>query len=121
MLYNCDYTNEGNNNNMFFPQNSTYFPKDENVSFNGVNYGYDLNNFDNNISMANTNFEYYNTGLSDNKKKKSKKKVAFGPVTIINVESYKDYNKIDDDYFEKQNLKNQKKNEKRCVCDCTIF
>ena len=62
---------------------------------------------------------------------KIKKKVNFNNnVDVINVESYKEFNKIEDDYFNQYynnlyasliNNKTKPKNKKDCNCSCIIL
>ena len=93
----------------------------------------DGSNFSNSTYNSNKNkFVYYDNGQqpgSDQKKKNGKNKtVKFNDkVSVIKVQSYKEYNKIDDDinidnilnndYNYKQNTKNKKKGNS---CECKI-
>ena len=87
-------------------------------------------------------FKYSLTTKDDNinnnnqfKRKKSNKKVKFNDnIEIVNVESYKQYNKIDEEYFNinsyianyinqnNPNTNNNKINRKKCSdCSCYII
>ena len=92
----------------------------------------DDSNFSNGTYNSNKNkFVYYDNGQqpgSDQKKKNGKNKtVKFNDkVSVIKVQSYKEYNKIDDDinidnilnnnYNYKQNTKKDKKKGNSCEC-----
>ena len=92
----------------------------------------DGSNFSNGTYNSNKNkFVYYDNGKqpgSDQKKKNGKNKtVKFNDkVSVIKVQSYKEYNKIDDDinidnilnndYNYKQNTKKDKKKGNSCEC-----
>ena len=62
---------------------------------------------------------------------KNKKKVKFNDkVNVINVESYKEFNKLNDDYFNQLFLNSyaispsyntKPKNKKNCDCSCIIL
>ena len=104
------------------------------------------NSLNNNItsppSREYSKFKYSATPQDDNinnnnqfKRKKSNKKVKFNDnIEIVNVESYKQYNKIDDEYFNinsyianyinqnNANANNNKINRKKCSdCSCYII
>ena len=91
-----------------------------------------INNNNNTYGYNNKNYNTYNFQPSSAQKKRSgkMKRVKFNEkVCVINVESYKEYNKIDDDIcvedLYKRNFndnyskipKNNNKKEKDCECD----
>ena len=104
------------------------------------------NSLNNNItsppSRKYSKIKYSATPQDDNinnnnqfKRKKSNKKVKFNDnIEIVNVESYKQYNKIDEEYFNinsyianyinqnNPNTNNNKINRKKCSdCSCNII
>ena len=100
MIYTMNYTN--NNNNQYnytnnYP-NQNYFNQ---INQNNLKAMYrNSSNFSNSSSNNNSNNKYKLKYVEINNKKpnRPKKKVKFnGNVTIIKVESYKEYNKIDED------------------------
>ena len=128
MLSGFDYSN--NNNYNISNSNPNYIIQ---YNQNNLQSMYrNSNNFSNNTNISNKNtFVYYeNTQQPENnniiKKNGKNKTVKFNEaVGVIEVESYKKYNKIDDDinidnilnndYNYKQNGKSKKK-EKNCEC-----
>ena len=100
------------------------------------------NNITSSPSRIYSKFKYSATPQDDNinnnnqfKRKKSNKKVKFNDnIEIVNVESYKQYNKIDEEYFNinsyianyinqnNPNTNNNKINRKKCGdCSCYII
>ena len=128
MLSGFDYSN--NNNYNISNSNPNYIIQ---YNQNNLQSKYrNSNNFSNNTNISNKNtFVYYeNTQQPENnniiKKNGKNKTVKFNEaVSVIKVESYKKYNKIDydinidnilnNDYNYKQNGKSQRK-EKNCEC-----
>ena len=128
MLSGFDYSN--NNNYRISNSNPNYIIQDNQNNLQSMYRN--SSNFSNNTNISNKNtFVYYeNTQQPENnniiKKNGKNKTVKFNEaVSVIKVESYKKYNKIDydinidnilnNDYNYKQNGKSQRK-EKNCEC-----
>ena len=128
MLSGFDYSN--NNNYNISNSNQNYIIQHNQNNLQSMYRN--SSNFSNNTNISNKNkFVYYeNTKQPENnniiKKNGKNKTVKFNEtVSVIKVESYKKYNKIDDeinidnilnnDYNYKQNGKSQRK-EKNCEC-----
>ena len=128
MLSGFDYSN--NNNYNISNSNQNYIIQHNQNNLQSMYRN--SSNFSNNTNISNKNkFVYYeNSKQPENnniiKKNGKNKTVKFNEtVSVIKVESYKKYNKIDDeinidnilnnDYNYKQNGKSQKK-EKNCEC-----
>ena len=128
MLSGFDYSN--NNNYNATNSNPNYISQRNQNNLQAMYR--DSSNFSNGIYNSNKNkFVYYDNSQqpeSDKKKKNGKNKtVRFNDkVSVIKVQSYKEYNKIDDDinidnilnndYNYKQNTKKDKKKGNSCEC-----
>ena len=87
----------------------------------------DLHSLQSRKSTNKSNFVYTPLPTEKLKRKKSNKRVKFNDnVDIVYVESYKEFNKIDDDYFNNcgyfqiyNNSYDTKKNNNKNNCGCT--
>ena len=125
--YQSSYMNEIRNDfyhkNDYLKTLDTSSNQSNHSNFNNPNY-YNLNN-----NINNNNFDYpkYRTNLR--KSRKPKKRVRFNEdVDVVLVESYKEYNRDDEDISigeyidEKQNFKsNGQKRKKGTKCECNII
>ena len=131
--YSSTYNNS-NKNNLYYSlnlqqlSNKTNYPEKSQIQNINIYNTCPLKNYNNNrndnINVINKAINELNSINDEDKPKKQKKKVNFSKkVDVLFVESYKEYNKIEEDDPHLNNIYGKEKESHKSGknCDCTII